>query len=407
MAITHLTKPQKVASNRSDRQVRILVEGHTGSGRDILRGVIRFIRTVKPPWRIHVEPRPWLTRGPDWKLDDGTICAVADGELVARLTAENHPLVNCLSHYEHLGIPTVRTDDLAIGRLAAKHLLTRGFERFVFWSDGDRSAAATMRQQGMREVLARAGYTLETLPSKWRQGAEVPKKKGFQLASELRKIGFPVAMLCSHDAQGRSTSIELAAEGIAVPEQVALLGVDNDQLECEISTPMLSSIDLPYNALGYEAAARLHLQLEGKPLPAGAMIFGPLGVVERQSTDVVAVADPVLASAAAFIRAHACDPCTVDDVVNHIGTSRRWLEIHFVARFSRTPHEEISRVRMERAKYLLRTSSMSVQIIAAHCGYGMVQNFGRAFRENQKETPAAYRTVHTPASHTPAKGLSR
>jgi len=372
-----------------------------------LRGVIRFIRTVKPRWRIHVEPRSWAARGPDWDFDEGTICAVSDKELVERLTAEKHPLVNCLSHNEHLGIPTVRTDDLEIGRLAAKHLLTRGFERFVFWSASERSAAAGMRQQGMRDALTEAGYALQTLPSKWRQGPAVPKKAGFRLATELQKIGFPVAVLCSHDAIGRNMSIELASGGVAVPEQVALLGVDNDQLQCEISMPMLSSIDLPYDALGYEAAARLHLQLEGKPVPSGPMLFGPLGVVERQSTDVVAVADPVLASAASFIRAHACDPCTVDDVVNHIRKGRRWLEIQFVTRFGRTPHEEITRVRMERAKYLLRTSSMSIQLIAAHCGYGMVQNFGRAFRESQDETPATYRTVHRPETDTPAKVISR
>jgi len=398
---------RKLVSSHHDRQVRILVEGDMGSGRDLLRGVIRYIRTAKPRWRIHVEPRQWTARGPDWDHDEGTICAVADGKLVERLTAMNHPLVNCLSHYEHLGIATVRTDDLAIGRLAAKHLLGRGFERFVFWSGRERSAAAAMRQQGMREALTDAGYTLQTLPAKWQQGPASPTKTPFPLANELKKIGFPVAVFCSHDAIGRNVSIELAAEGIAVPEQVALLGVDNDQLQCEISTPMLSSIDLPYDALGYEAAARLHLQLENKPLPGGPMLFGPLGVVERQSTDVVAVADPVLASAASFIRAHACDPCTVDDVLNHIGASRRWLEIQFVTRFSRTPHEEITRVRMERAKYLLRTSSMSIQLIAAHCGYGMVQNFGRVFRENHKETPATYRAIHTPVSHAPAKAIPR
>ncbi len=372
-------------------QVRIVVDGHTGSGRETLRGVVRYIRTAKPKWRLHVEMRPWVPRRAEWDRDVGTICAVSNEEFVNSLIARGHPLVNCLAHYEKLGIHTVRTDDLSIGRMGAKHLLDRGFERFAFWSIGDRSEAARLRLQGMADELALVGHSVQSIPQDWRVGAEDLPSDDFSLPDALRAIGFPLGLLCSHDTVGRIVSTELSASGIAVPEQVALLGVDNDQLQCEISTPMLSSIDVPYEELGFRAAERLNAILMHRAVPLTPRLIAPDGVVERQSTDIVAVSDPLLSKAARYMREHACDPCSVEEVLNAIGVGRRWLETQFASRFGRTPHEELTRLRMERATYLLRTSQLSIQIIAAHCGYSLVQNFGRTFLAFVGETPAAYK----------------
>ncbi len=377
-------------------QVRIVVDGHTGSGRETLRGVVRYIRTAKPKWRLHVEMRPWVPRLAEWDRDVGTICAVANEEFVNSLIARGHPLVNCLAHYEKLGIHTVRTDDLSIGRMGAKHLLDRGFERFAFWSLGDRSEAARLRLQGMADELALVGHSVHSIPQDWRAGAEDLPSDDFSLPETLRAIGFPLGLLCSHDTIGRMASTELSANGIAVPEQVALLGVDNDQLQCEISTPMLSSIDVPYEELGFLAAERLNAILMHRAVPLTPRLIAPNGVVERQSTDIVAVSDPLLSKAARYIREHACDPCSVEDVLSAIGVGRRWLEKNFTSRFGRTPHEELTRIRMQRATYLLRTSQLSIQIIAAHCGYSLVQNFGRTFRSVVGETPATYKGRHRP-----------
>ncbi len=397
MSTSRPDKSQKYGTGESTfSQVRVVIDGHTGSGRETLRGVVRYIRTVKPLWRLHVEMRPWVPRRAEWDRDVGTICAVSNEEFINSLIARGHPLVNCLAHYENLRIHTVRTDDLSIGRIAARHLLDRGFERFAFWSLGDRSEAARLRLQGMADELALVGHTVRAIPQDWRAGAEDLPDDDFSLPDTLRAIGFPLGLMCAHDTIGRMASTELAASGIAVPEQVALLGVDNDQLQCEISTPMLSSIDVPYEELGFRAAERLNAILLHDAVPLTPRLIAPDGVVERQSTDVVAVSDPILSKAARFIREHACDPCTVADVMRSVGVSRRWLETQFVGRFKRTPHEELTRIRMERATYLLRTSSLSIQIVAAHCGYSLVQNFGRVFRKFVGQTPAAYRSAHAP-----------
>jgi LacI family transcriptional regulator len=147
---------------------------------------------------------------------------------------------------------------------------------------------------------------------------------------------------------------------------------------------------MPQEDLGYEAARMLDRLLRGKPLPS-PMILPPVGVATRGSTDVVAVDDPKLARAVRFIRQRACDPCTVNDVVEELQSSRRWLELKFANHFGRTPHEEIVRVRMERARYLLRASRLPIHRIAERCGYPLLHNFGRAFKQAIGETPAAYR----------------
>ncbi len=377
------------------RQVRVLIPGYTGFGRDVLRGVVRYVRTRHPPWRLSVEMNPFAARGTDWTHDEGTIVAVPDRALVGSLVRAGRPLVNCLAHYERLGVPTVRAHDEATGRLAAEYFLERGFERFVFTAAGDRSRAARLRLQGFREVLSRRGYTVGLPGPPFDAGDDAPVQFDWRdLVAFLGSQAFPQALFCSHDLLGRQACGHLGAGGIAVPEQVAVLGVDNDLLQCEIAEPPLSSVELPYREMGFEAARQLDQLLHGRPARRMPALFEPLGVVTRQSTDIVAVEDERLSEAVRYVREHACDPCTVADIARNVGVSRRVLERLFRRQFGCTPHNQIIRVRMRRACYLLRTTNLPIPALAGSCGYGLVQNFGRAFRHALAQTPAAYRKSH-------------
>lgn len=392
-----LWAPATPSQDIASRQIRVIGSGASGFGRDVVRGVASYIRRAGLNWRINVEFDAQRGFDPAWRADDGLVFAVARGPLVEKLAAMARPMVNCLAHYAHLPLTTVCTDDLAIGRMAAEHFIERSFEKYLFWSAGERSRAAHLRSDGMRQRLAEEGLTMTEVIDRWPDD-QVPARVADwpRLIEAVRASDVPMAILAAHDAIARITANHLSAAGIAVPEQAAILGVDNDELQCNISFPPVSSIDIPYQDLGYEAARQLHRLMDGSPMPERPILFGPTGIVERQSTDVIAVDDPRLRAVSQYIRHHACDPCNVDEVADRLGFSRRWLQTQFKKHLGRTPHEEITRIRMTRATHLLRSTQMPIHQIAARCGYPLLRNFGRAFRQYLSDTPANYRALHRP-----------
>jgi len=369
------------------RKVRVVVDGSTKAGRDILRGVIFYAR-AHTRWRLAVDMIAGTECGQDWADDDATIYATHYSDPLQDILARGKPVVGTLAHHEDAGIPTVRCDDTAVGELAADHLLERGFEEFIFCAGGDGSKAAWLRWEGFAGRIRQRGFSARScdLP----QLGKVETTYVDQLQALLPELRKPLAMLVDHDGVGRDVIDLIAALGFSVPEQVAVLGVDNDELHCETCVPPMSSIAIPYAQIGRHAAATLNAIINNEPLPELRLI-PPNQVITRQSTDVIAIAEPRLAEAMRFIREHACDPCGVEDVVRHTLVSRRWLERQFLLSFGRTPRDEIVRVRIERAKYLLRDSNLSMDTVANRSGYKQVQNMICAFRKTVGQTPAVYR----------------
>jgi LacI family transcriptional regulator len=183
--------------------------------------------------------------------------------------------------------------------------------------------------------------------------------------------------------------------GIPVPEQVAIVGVNNDDLLCDSAWPPLSSVEADFTRIGYMAARMLDRMLSGETLDATErhVRLPPLGVVQRQSTSTLAIKDENLAEAVRFIREHACDPCSVTDVLREVPVGRRWLERQFVVQLGRTPHDEIARVRIESAQRMLRRPELGLEEIAFRCGFAGLKAFYQAFRKVAGTTPAAYRRL--------------
>jgi LacI family transcriptional regulator len=370
-------------------RVRVVVDGATEAGRRYLRGTMRFART-HTRWSLLVEAEPARRKGSDWDHDEACVYASHDRELLERILARGIPVVLCQAHHESFGLPTVRSDDYAIGELAAEYLVERGFSNLLFDAAGDSSLAASLRYEGFAAALGRRGINTFRHDTLSFQSAGDRLEN---LARTLLTIPKPAAVFFSHDALARGASDLLIGRGLLVPEQVVMLGVDNDELQCDICQPSLSSIAIPQFEIGHEAAATLARILDGTT-PARAptlTTFKPTGVVTRQSTDIIAFDEPRLAEALRFMREHACDPCSVDDVLNHVVISRRWLESQFRDRFKRSPHEEITRIRIERARYLLRDVNLPLRTVANRSGYAHVQNFVAIFRKVTGETPAAFR----------------
>ena len=176
-----------------------------------------------------------------------------------------------------------------------------------------------------------------------------------------------------------------------MPEQIAVVGVDNDELLCELADPPLSSVALNAEAGGYRVAALLDKMMRGRIRRKRSLIVEPLHVVVRRSTDIVALADNDLAAALRFLHENAARPIGVDDVVRHVQLSRRTLEIRFQKLVGQTVHAEIQRVRLERAKQLLTETDLPIPKVAEATGYGSASYLGQVFRQALGTTPARFR----------------
>jgi LacI family transcriptional regulator len=181
------------------------------------------------------------------------------------------------------------------------------------------------------------------------------------------------------------------AEKLLVPEQVAVMGGDEDTLLCETCNPPLSGVALTSERIGYEAAALLDRLLHGGPRPTEPILIEPTRVVVRQSTDTLAITDPDLARAIAFIRVHAATAVRVSDVLREIAVSRSWLERRFQEVLGRSPAEEIRRVRLERTKQLLADTDLPVRQVATASGFASREYMAYAFKRATGLTPREFR----------------
>ena len=284
-------------------------------------------------------------------------------------------------------------DQPPVARVAAEHLLEQRLQHFGYvgiagrrWSDSRRDAFI--------DRLAEAGAKAEVLQFPSAQGL-LPSWAKEQGALErwLTALPKPVGVMTCYDVMGLRVLDACRRVDLAVPEQVAVVGVDNDEFLCDLADPPLTSVAIDLERIGYEAAALLdHLMAGGRP-PKTHMLVGPLGVVRRQSSDVVAVSDADLAAALRLIREQACNGIDVDDLARESGLSRRALERRFQKYVGHSPHAEILRVQIGRAKQLLRETDLGLKAIAVRSGFNHASYLAAVFRENAGLTPGEYRKL--------------
>ncbi len=201
----------------------------------------------------------------------------------------------------------------------------------------------------------------------------------------LRTLRKPVGLMACNDVCGRKVLEECAAIGLRVPEDVAVVGVDNDEMLCELSLPPLSSVVLDLERAGYEAATLLHRMMAGESIPDARIMVAPNFIAIRQSSDV-APKDPYVAVALRFVKDHAGEAISVSDVSRQVGVSRRTLERRFYGVLGRSIAAEITRSKLERAKRILRETDLPLRVAAA-AGFGSVKTFNRVFRYSEGMPP--------------------
>lgn len=369
----------------SSYRIGLVVDPVGSYGRGVIRGVMTFAKS-NPAWTITVEPR-WSFDEPqkveDWEVD-GLIVQVPTRAFEEQIVHRGIPATNVSNYLPAVNLPTVVPDDRAVARTAADYLTRRGFRQFGFVGPDD-MGYARIRQTEFCLAIAEAGAA-----------CDVCNPRTTDMGEWLRRLPKPAGVLgCNDDWAHRLLNASRRA-GVRVPDDVAVLGVDDDELLNALVTPSLSSIVLPTERIGYEAAAWLDSLLPGAmPADLGVIkTLPPLAVVTRQSTDILAIRDAEVAAAVKFIRDHAADSRVgVRSVLEEVALSRRSLERRFRDALGRSIADEIRRVRVEAAMQLLVSTDLPMPEVAAASGFTTATRFGIVFHKMARVTPTEYRRI--------------
>lgn len=373
--------------------IGLVFDYSTGYCRGVLRGVKRYAET-RPNWVLMpVVPDARAIRMLSKVKPDGLITWVFRPSLLAILGSLRSPWVSVCGVAPESVVPRVGPDDALIGQLAATHLLDRGLRHFGFIGHA-RHAGSARREEGFRRTLGRA-----------RHGASSYHESGppqfdsrihrWALGQAFRRwvasLPKPVGVATFYDMWGLQLSEVCREEGLRVPEDVAIVGMGNDDLLCELARPSLSSVVLPNERIGYEAAGLLDRLLAGAKPPDRPVLLPPTGVAIRQSSDLLAIDDPEVAASIRVIHQQGHRPIRVDDVLREVAISRRSLERRFRKVLQRSISEEIRRVHLERARDMLAGTELSMAEIAEHAGFTNARHLSVAFRQQLGRTPSDYR----------------
>ena len=378
--------------------VAVCVDQFRSHGRGVMRGIAEFVETYGP-WSLFIDPLADSNypkgRSENWR-GDGILTYIEDPLRAERLRRSGIPTVELFAYRSDRLLPLVAHDDIAIGRMGAEHLMGRHFRYFAFcgyagalWSD--------RRQQGFVEFLTGEGYpppaclSIER-PKTLAEWEEVQK----DLTAWLRQLRKPVGLMACSDHHAQRILDACQRAGVIVPEEVAVIGVDNDEETCRLSNPPLTSVILNSDRVGYEGAKLLNklMRAKAKPDPAPPLLVPPLGIVTRRSTEVTAINDPLIANAARLIRERACHGLAVDELLRHFGISRSIFYQRFHDSLGRSPHYEILRVQLDRVKSLLSQTSLPLKKIAEMSGFNNPNYLNVAFKREIGVTPGEYRQQH-------------
>ncbi len=361
--------------------------------RGVLRGIAQYAET-KPEWLFtSVLPEEQSLQSLGRFRPVGLIASVSGELLLRALSRWRRPVVNVDPHLPALRFPTVHVDNALVGQLAAAHFLERGLRHFGFVGPPDH-LYSTERRAAFFGALEEAGDTpacyhspanlpFDTLGRRWDLDRGVYRW--------LRALPKPVGVFVPGDDWGVQVVEACRQVGLRVPEDVALLGVDDDDLECELTRPRLSSVKVPAERIGYEAAALLDRLLAGEKPPAEPVLVPPLGVATRRSTEVLAIEDGDVVAAVRFIREHAHLPLRVIDVLREVPVGRRTLERRCRHALGWGLGEEIRRAHLELACRLLARTDLPMKAVAQQTGFSDFRHMAVVFRQELGMSPTAYR----------------
>lgn len=390
---------KKIVKSVKRCRVALLVESSRAYGRGILGGVAKFVRE-RDAWSIFFQDLNLCDDTPSWLKrweGEGIISRLENRDIVRAIERLHVPVVYLRRVATPARAPSILTDNVAVARFCFEHLKERGFRHFAFcgFNGADYSDE---RRDGFLAMVKAAGYQCHVYADgPWARRTDTAQYEGLGLkdggavANWIRQLPTPIGIMACNDMRGQQVLDACRATGRPSPEEIAVIGVDNDDVLCSLSDPPLSSVVPDAERIGYQAALLLAEMMAGNKVPAREILVEPCGIVTRHSTEVLAMDDRQIAAAACFIREHACDGIDVNDVLRAVPMSRSTMDRRFLKILGRSPKDEILRVRLNRVKQLLAETDFSLADIAEKVGLDHVEHLSRSFKIRTGLTPSAFR----------------
>lgn len=376
----------------SASHVALLVETSREYGRGLLRGITRY-QQEHGPWSIYFKPHGLNDPPPRWLAGwkgDGILARIDDRSTAEAVIAAGVPAIDLRASLRDLGLPTVGIDNHSVVEIAIDHFLARGHQHFAFYgTPPGENFYQDMRASIFSDSLGKRGFECDVYRASSNELNWDREQK--HLATWLRALPKPIAIMTCHDDRGQQLVDACLREGLAIPDEIAVLGVDNDPILCSLSNPPLSSIDVNADTIGYEAAAQLDRMMKGQPPSSRDLTLAARGIVVRQSTDVMAMDDPHVVQCMRIIREHACSGIGVAEMLRNVPVSRTALSRRFKKLLGHSPKEEVTRLRIQRAKELLCETQLPVSDVAEKIGYAESKYFIEVFSRHIGATPLQYR----------------
>jgi LacI family transcriptional regulator len=374
-------------------QVALIIETSVIYGRRVLAGVARYLRSHHR-WSVFLEqhelgapPPKWLTSS-RW---NGILSRPTDHAMARLFQRMNVPVVDLNDLHQDLNLPWVGSDHAAIGRMGAAHLLERGFRQFAFCGFSN-ELWAKQRLGGFRSEVEKKNASVSVYETSWRGPNTIRWDKDIeQIAEWVEALPKPVGIMACNDVRGLHVLDACHRSSVLVPEEAAVVGVDNEEILCELCNPPLSSVAPNPERIGYEAAELLDVLMAEKSQSQRRITIDPVRVFARQSTDVMAVSDWAVASATRYMREQALHGCKVSDVLRKVKLSRAALEKRFRRCLNRSPKEEIRRIQIGRIQQLLVETDFTLEHIAELSGFEHPEYMSVLFKRETGQTPGQYR----------------
>jgi LacI family transcriptional regulator len=386
--------------NLKSSKVTILCPAATPSVTLALKGIRSYAHTQEDWHLISSPPSFFSSSGVSLDLQfmhqwtgSGIITSTASEEELLAIRKMKIPAVNILmGHEDTFGIPRVVVNDHKVGRLAAEHLLSRGLRSMAFlgrkvpWF-------SHLRHRGFAERLAEVGLT----PKVFLQGPDKQTKQAWlgrvdEIARWAASLPRPTGIFAVHDYRAQLLLDACHVAGLNIPEDIAVVGVDNDESICDHSIPSLSSVACNQEKIGWEAAALLSRMLKGEKAPRADFFVEPDRVVARQSTDRLYCSDPATQRALDLMSDQIGKPFNIEELAEQVGVSKRTLETRFRDHLASSPHEYLTKMRVQRAQVLMsKPGKRTIERTAVECGFGSVSAFYGVFKRFTGESPARFR----------------
>jgi len=375
------------------KRIAILVETSLASGRQILSGIAHYLQTQEG-LSVFLHSGPLGEMNPtsliDWQ-GDGIIARVLNPDIADLLEQTGLPTVDVLGNVPGQRFPLVKCNNQMIGTMVAESFIQSGFRNFgVIGLSG--TSWSIDREIAFRHTAARYSGSQESLHFKATDSEEVHIPATMEaLRNWLPTLAKPIGIFVTSD-QLAPMLFEVAHElNLRIPEDISVIGVDNDATYCELCRPALSSVAPNHEQVGYVAAQMLDQMIAGTLPVDNSIEINPRMIHHRRSSSSLVVDDPNIASALAHIRLHACNGLSIDQVAQHCGLSRSVLQRRFRSELDRTVGELILTEKLNRAKRLLLQSNLSINEIAEQSGFNCQEYMSHVFRKHLQQTPNQFR----------------